>query len=92
VCRRISVLCLALLTISFVHECNSQQTFSNDDKQFYIFKTKNTFQENNVRVHIPPPSVQKDEIVVTGEKDGVAAAVTKIKAIYNKKVSIIFTK
>lgn len=41
--------------------------------------------DNNVRVHIPPPSVQKDEIVVTGEKDGVAAAVAKIKAIYNRK-------
>ena len=49
-------------------------------------------QENNVRVHIPPPSVQKDEIVVTGEKDGVAAAVAKIKAIYNRKVSFRLQK
>lgn len=44
-------------------------------------------QDNNVRIHIPPPSVQKDEIVVTGEKDGVAAAVQKIKTIYHRKVS-----
>ncbi|XP_076803941.1 vigilin-like isoform X2 [Clavelina lepadiformis] len=41
--------------------------------------------EHGVRIHIPPPSVPKNEIVVAGEKDGVNAAVAKIMAIYNRK-------
>uniref|UniRef100_H2ZHB3 K Homology domain-containing protein n=1 Tax=Ciona savignyi TaxID=51511 RepID=H2ZHB3_CIOSA len=41
--------------------------------------------EYGVRIHIPPPSVQKDEIVVSGEKDGVAATVSKIMAVYQQK-------
>nr|XP_026691860.1 vigilin isoform X2 [Ciona intestinalis] len=42
-------------------------------------------QEHGVRIHIPPPSVQKDEVVVSGERDGVAAAVNKIMMVYQQK-------
>ncbi|XP_039250831.1 vigilin-like [Styela clava] len=44
-------------------------------------------QENGVRVHIPPPSVRKNEIVVTGDKDGVTKAVKIIKEIHQRKKS-----
>lgn len=39
-----------------------------------------------MRIHIPPPSVRKNEIVVTGEKEGVIKAVKLIQDIYHKKV------
>ena len=38
-----------------------------------------------VRINIPPPSVQKNEITVAGEKDGVAKAKDLIMAIYQEK-------
>jgi hypothetical protein len=40
-----------------------------------------------VRVNVPPPSVMKDDIIVSGEKEGVHAAVNWIKSIYQEKVS-----
>lgn len=44
-------------------------------------------QETGTRVNIPPPSVNKTEIVITGEKEHVAQAVAMIKKIYEEKVS-----
>ncbi|KAH1009812.1 vigilin [Dendroctonus ponderosae] len=38
--------------------------------------------ETGARINVPPPSVQKDEIFIAGEKDGVAAAKAKIEAIF----------
>lgn len=39
-------------------------------------------QETGVRINIPPVSVQKDEIYIVGEKDGVLRAVQTIKKDY----------
>merc|ERR1719494_573428 len=47
---------------------------------------------NNVRINIPPLSVQKDELSITGEKDGVLAVKAAIVAIWKemeKKCSTI---
>lgn len=43
-------------------------------------------QETGARISIPPPSLPKDEIVITGEKEAVALAVARIRAIYDDKV------
>uniref|UniRef100_A0AAZ3PBF8 Vigilin n=1 Tax=Oncorhynchus tshawytscha TaxID=74940 RepID=A0AAZ3PBF8_ONCTS len=42
-------------------------------------------QETGARVSIPPPSLHKDEIVITGEKEAVALAISRIRAIYDEK-------
>lgn len=42
--------------------------------------------ETGTRINIPPPSVNKTEIVCTGEKDQLAQAVAKIRQIYEEKV------
>uniref|UniRef100_A0A8C7FU15 Vigilin n=1 Tax=Oncorhynchus kisutch TaxID=8019 RepID=A0A8C7FU15_ONCKI len=42
-------------------------------------------QETGARVSIPPPSLHKDEIVITGEKESVALAISRIRAIYDEK-------
>uniref|UniRef100_A0A8C1FB60 Vigilin n=1 Tax=Cyprinus carpio carpio TaxID=630221 RepID=A0A8C1FB60_CYPCA len=42
-------------------------------------------QETGARISIPPPSVPKDEIVITGEKEAVAMAIARIRAIYEEK-------
>nr|XP_055069916.1 high density lipoprotein binding protein a isoform X2 [Misgurnus anguillicaudatus] len=42
-------------------------------------------QETGARINIPPPSVNKTEIVITGEKEQVALAMVKIKKIYEEK-------
>ncbi|KAL6108461.1 hdlbp [Pungitius sinensis] len=42
-------------------------------------------QETGARVNVPPPSVNKTEIVITGEKEQVALAVTMIKKVYEEK-------
>ncbi|KAM9761472.1 high density lipoprotein binding protein a isoform 2-T2 [Menidia menidia] len=42
-------------------------------------------QETSARINVPPPSVNKTEIVITGEKEQVALAVTLIKKIYEEK-------
>lgn len=44
-------------------------------------------QETGARINVPPPSVNKTEIVITGEKEQVALAMVKIKKIYEEKVS-----
>uniref|UniRef100_A0A8C1BFS3 Vigilin n=1 Tax=Cyprinus carpio carpio TaxID=630221 RepID=A0A8C1BFS3_CYPCA len=42
-------------------------------------------QETGARISIPPPSIPKDEIVITGEKEAVAMAIARIRAIYEEK-------
>ncbi|XP_067285382.1 vigilin isoform X2 [Pseudorasbora parva] len=42
-------------------------------------------QETGARISIPPPSVPKDEIVITGEKEAVAMAIARIRTIYEEK-------
>lgn len=39
-------------------------------------------QETGAKINVPPPSVMKDEIFIAGDKEGVAAAKTKIEALY----------
>lgn len=43
-------------------------------------------QETGARINVPPPSVNKNEIVITGEKEQVALAVALIKKIHEEKV------
>ncbi|XP_055529154.1 vigilin isoform X2 [Wyeomyia smithii] len=38
-------------------------------------------EETGAKINIPPPSVQKDEIIITGEKEGVLQAKERIEAI-----------
>jgi len=40
-----------------------------------------------VRINVPPPSVNRDEITVTGDKEGVMAAVQVLNGIYEEKKS-----
>ncbi|KAM7012771.1 high density lipoprotein binding protein a isoform 2-T2 [Tautogolabrus adspersus] len=42
-------------------------------------------QETGARINVPPPSVNKTEIVITGEKEQVALAVAMIKKIAEEK-------
>lgn len=44
--------------------------------------------ETGARISIPPSSLPKDEIVITGEKEAVALAVSRIRAIYEDKVGL----
>lgn len=53
--------------------------------------------ETGVKIHVPPPSVNRDEITIAGDKEGVQLAIESIKQIYNKMVnnyliSIILTQ
>ncbi|KAF7203875.1 high density lipoprotein binding protein a isoform X1 [Nothobranchius furzeri] len=64
----------------------------NIDKVFHPFITGaynklvgEMMQETGARINIPPPSVNKTEIVITGEKEQVALAVTLIKKVYEEK-------
>nr|XP_020465644.1 vigilin [Monopterus albus] len=42
-------------------------------------------QETGARINVPPPSVNKTEIVITGEKEQVALALALIKKVYEEK-------
>lgn len=46
-------------------------------------------QETGTRINIPPPSVNRTEIVFTGEKEQLAQAVARIKKIYEEKVQCL---
>lgn len=46
-------------------------------------------QETGTRINIPPPSVNKTEIVFTGEKEQLAQAVARVKKIYEEKVRMV---
>ncbi|XP_049294896.1 vigilin [Anopheles funestus] len=41
-------------------------------------------EETGAKINVPPQSVQKDEIIITGEKEGVLAAKARIEAIYKE--------
>lgn len=43
-------------------------------------------QETGARINVPPPSVNKTEIVITGEKEQVALAMAMIIKITEEKV------
>lgn len=45
-------------------------------------------QETGTRINIPPPSVNRTEIVFTGEKEQLAQAVARVKKIYEEKVAL----
>lgn len=49
-------------------------------------------QETGARISIPPPSLPKDEIVIIGEKEAVAMAITRIRAVYEEKVIFYFLR
>jgi len=64
----------------------------NIDKVYHPFLTGaynklvgEMMQETGARINVPPPSVNKTEIVITGEKEQVALAVAMIKKIYEEK-------
>ncbi|KAM7388711.1 hypothetical protein PAMP_024868 [Pampus punctatissimus] len=64
----------------------------NIDKVYHPFLTGaynkvvgEMMQETGARINVPPPSVNKTEIVITGEKEQVALAVAMIKKIYEDK-------
>lgn len=42
--------------------------------------------ETGVKIHVPPPSVNRDEITIAGDKEGVQSAIENIKQIYTKMV------
>ncbi|WAR14750.1 VIGLN-like protein [Mya arenaria] len=46
---------------------------------------KQLMEETGAKINVPPPSVMKDEIVVTGEKEGVMKCKATIMAIYEEK-------
>lgn len=43
--------------------------------------------ETGVKIHVPPPSVNRDEITVAGDKEGVQLAIEKINQVFTKMVS-----
>ena len=43
--------------------------------------------ETGARINIPPPSVNKNELTIAGEKEAVALAKDKIMKIYEERVS-----
>lgn len=45
-------------------------------------------EETGVKINVPPPSVMSDEIVVSGEKDGVMKCKATIMGIYDEKVQV----
>ncbi|KRT83784.1 K Homology domain containing protein, partial [Oryctes borbonicus] len=47
-------------------------------------KLNQLINETGARINVPPPSVNKDEIVIAGEKEGVLAAKARIEAIYKE--------
>ncbi|XP_055686275.1 vigilin [Lutzomyia longipalpis] len=44
-------------------------------------------EETGARINVPPQSVMKDEIIITGEKEGVFEAKSRIEAIYKEMES-----
>ncbi|XP_060710802.1 vigilin-like isoform X1 [Hemiscyllium ocellatum] len=49
-------------------------------------------QETGARINIPPPSINKDEIFITGEKEPVAQAGTRIRKIYEEKEKMVLNR
>ncbi len=53
---------------------------------------KSISDNTGARVNIPPFSLNKDEITIAGEKDGVAKAKTQIVKLYHELVSGSFVR
>ena len=53
----------------------------------YNHNIKQLIEETGTRINVPPASVEKDEIVVSGEKEGVAKCKQIIMRIFEEKVS-----
>lgn len=49
-------------------------------------KLNSLMKETGVKIHVPPPSVNRDEITIAGDKEGVLLAIDKINYIYSKMV------
>lgn len=47
-------------------------------------KLNSLMKETGVKIHVPPPSVNRDEITIAGDKEGVQLAIEKIKQTYAK--------
>ena len=47
---------------------------------------KQLMDETGAKINVPPPSVQEDDIVVSGEKEGVLKCKATIMGIYEEKV------
>lgn len=54
----------------------------------YNQNIKQLIEETGARINVPPASVEKDEIVVSGEKEGVAKCKQVIMGIFEEKVSL----
>lgn len=57
------------------------------EKKFHPFinsQAKALSDQTGTRIHIPPPSVDRADITVAGEKEGVAKAVAAIKELYEE--------
>lgn len=52
-------------------------------------KVNALMEETGVKVHIPPPSVMKDEISIAGEKQGVQTAKDRILQIFEEMVCLL---
>lgn len=52
---------------------------------------KKIMEQTGARINIPPPSVNKDELTVAGEKEGVASAIKTINDIFEEKVTTGFS-
>ncbi|EGD76259.1 hypothetical protein PTSG_00962 [Salpingoeca rosetta] len=46
---------------------------------------KRIMEQTGVKIHVPPPAVEKDEVTVTGERAAVARACDELMQIYNDK-------
>lgn len=46
-------------------------------------------EETGVKINVPPPSVMSDEIVVSGDKEGVMKCKATIMAIFEEKVLLL---
>ena len=60
------------------------------EKKYHPFinsQAKALSDQTGTRINIPPPSVDRADITVAGEKEGVAKAVGIIKALYEELVS-----
>ena len=50
-------------------------------------RVKSLADQTGTRINMPPPSVKKDDITISGEKDGVAEVAKTIKKQYEELVS-----
>ena len=65
------------------------------EKKFHPFinsQAKALSDQTGTRINIPPPSVDRADITVAGEKEGVAKAVAAIKVLYEELVSTSGTR